>query len=421
MKYQINYTHGDIIDINVPSGPGIHSRKLLINDSKKALSNDSVTGTLKNIIKIPDQKDNILIAVSDATRKTGFHIYFPVMLKMFKDRGIDEKNIHIIFATGIHRPPTVEEMKDILGNGIYSNFKDRLYINDAGNSESFQYYGKTSYNTPVYINKIIDKFPVFILTGTIKFHYFAGFGGGRKTVLPGLASSVTIASNHSLSIDYENYCFRQGVSIGSVDNNMVSLDMQEAADMVKISGSVNTILNSKGEIIDMFAGDHNEVFKRGILRAKEIYEVPVNQKADIVIAAGTNYKNLLQLHKVLYNAHSALKDNGHKIIAAPCPEGIGSASYEKWMKYEAITGLIDDLRNTPDINGQTALSTKMKAKNTYIYTDIPKMVLDLFRFEKTSNVQETLDKIINDLIIKGNPRPVIYIMPQAGETIPVIK
>lgn len=419
MKYLIHYNNEKKLPIDIPSPPKIRYRVLNIRDTIPDLEDSEIRTKIGPITESPGTKDTILIAVSDITRKTGFCDFFPILLHEWEAKGIKKENISIIFATGIHRAPTEDDMISIIGHEIYPSFKERIYINNANNKAEFNFYGNTSNDTPVYINKLIERFSFFLITGTIKYHYFAGFGGGRKTILPGLAYSETIAKNHSLSIDYDNYTFKKNVSIGNIHNNIVALDMQEASDKIKIHGAINTIINSKGKIVDIFAGDTSDVFEKGVKRAEDIYAVQINEKADIVIAIGSNYKNLLQTHKALYNAHSAMKEGGFKIIVSPCMEGIGSDSYHKWVKFKEINRIIDNLKKEPDINGQTALSTLMKADNTWFFTEISENILSDFNFNKTANIQKTLDDIISEITKKNDSAPLIYIMPQAGETIPL--
>ncbi len=421
MKIKIKYNDIKYIDINIPPRLDPDVKTLAINDSGPPLQEEDIKERLKPVIISPSRGDSILIAVSDITRKTGFSIFFPILLEEWEKRGILRKDISLIFATGVHRDPTPGEIDEILGRDIHNSFKGRILINNAKKADEFKYYGTTSQGTPVWINKALDSFSKFFITGSVKFHYFAGFGGGRKTVLPGISSAVSVAKNHSLSIDYENYCFARGVDIGEIENNAVAVDMQEAADMVEISGAINTIINSKGEINDLFAGNPDEVFKKGTQKAREVFSADIEEKADLVIAAGSGFKNLLQTHKVLYNAHRVIKEGGYKIIISPCNEGIGSDSYVRWMKMKNVRDIVDSLRLEPDINGQTALSTLLKTENTYIFTELEDDILNSFSLKKSVDLQNTLDSILNEIKRKGNPDPLIYIMPQAGETIAFIK
>ncbi len=417
MDLEIKYSGSETVNLNIPKKLESSVRFLNINDSVPSITKKDIVSRLRPIVKSPKTSDMILVAVSDITRKTGFSQFFPLLLGEWEKKGVKRENISFIFATGVHRAPTDSEMEQILGKDIYMAFKGRILINNASQDSDYRFYGTTNLNTPVFLNKALDKFDKFFITGTVKFHYFAGFGGGRKTIVPGVASSQTVAKNHSLSIDYENYSFSKGVDIGSVAENPVARDMQEAAGMARIDGAVNTIISSDGRIIDLFAGDHDDVFNKGINKAKEVYSVKIEKKADIVLAVGSGYRNLLQTHKVLYNAHRVIRQGGYKIIASPCYDGIGSDSYRKWIEIKNIKSLVDTLRIEPDINGQTALSTLLKAKNTFILTELPDRTVELFSMKKTPSIQDTMDSIIKKLENQGIDKPLIYVMPQAGETI----
>ena len=141
-----------------------------------------------------------LIVVSDSFRQTRADVMLPVLLQKLRSAGFSDRNLSILFATGVHRPPTPDEQKKILGEEVFARLAGRIHCHDAYDKSAHERVGVTSKGTPVEINRRVLEADHVIATGTVVLHYFGGFGGGRKSIVPGVASATTIAANHSLNL-----------------------------------------------------------------------------------------------------------------------------------------------------------------------------------------------------------------------------
>src|SRR5205085_8213055 len=173
--------------------------------------------------------------------------------------------------------------------------------------------------------------------GAIGFHYFAGFTGGRKSILPGLASYGAIRQNHLLALDFDSDSVRRraGVGPGRLDGNAVHEDMQQACAMLAPSFLINTVLNERREIVQVFCGDWRNAHRLGCAEYAGRHTAYMDEKRDIVIAScGGSPKdiNLIQAHKALDMATWALKDGGDLILLARCQEGTGRDDFLRWFE-----------------------------------------------------------------------------------------
>ena len=216
-------------------------------------------GLKENIYQIARKKikspgDYVCIVVSDQTRSTGVEQYLEMLIDSLNREGIADEKIVLQFANGMHRPPTREEQKEKLGRRIYARFQGRIFVHDASDETSMVDVGTTTRDNRVRINRIVADARVKILTGSVMYHYFAGFGGGRKSILAGVSSADTIARNHSLTIDPNENRIRDSVEIGRLKGNPVAEDMEEAAALTGIDYIINTVMAEDNTIAAIAAG-----------------------------------------------------------------------------------------------------------------------------------------------------------------------
>ncbi|AOY78101.1 nickel-dependent lactate racemase [Clostridium formicaceticum] len=294
-----------------------------------ALNNPIGTGTLKEIVK-PGEK--ICIVISDITRAwQKMSTYLPYVVDTLTEIGIEDKDILFIASTGSHRKHTKEEHRTLLGEKLADRFE--VIDHDCWDKENLTYVGTTSFGTPVHINKMAFDCDHILLTGAIVFHLLAGWGGGKKSVLPGICSYETIMKNHALSL---NPTLGEGsnpsVRSGNIINNPLYEDMLEAAKLVKPSFLFNVIMNADGKIAAAVAGDFIEAHEAGCKIVQELDGVSIKEKADVVIATAGGFPkdiNLYQTVKTLINAREAVKEGGTIIILSECSEGFGNADVQE--------------------------------------------------------------------------------------------
>jgi nickel-dependent lactate racemase len=303
---------------------------------------EEVRRGLENPIGLPHGLDalvmpgeSVVIIVSDSFRRTGIDQVLPSLLDALFDAGISPEDVSFVFATGIHRAPTAEEQRTILGGPVYGRFKSRAFSHDPYDSRQLVFLGATARGTPVEINRRVHEADRVIATGAVVFHYFAGFGGGRKSIVPGVASARTIAHNHAMNLDPREDRLDPNVALGRLEGNPVAEDLAEATRLAHVDLIVNTVLNREGRISRLFIGDLERAFAAATAYAREVFAAPIRERAGVVIAASPDTRNFVQTHKALFNAHQAVKRDGRVVLVAPCPEGLGGDSFVKWLIYRA--------------------------------------------------------------------------------------
>ena len=362
--------------------------------------------------------DTVAIVVSDSFRQTRADIMVPVIIEELTTIGILPENISIVFATGVHRGPTPKEQAEILGPSMAHTFQSRLFNHDANDTENLVHLGTTSRGTPVSINKQVHKCDRIVLTGSVVLHYFGGFGGGRKSMVPGLASTETIAHNHAMNLASDSDILDPRVQIGTMQDNPVAEDMLEATQLSHVDFIINTVLNHENEILGIFVGALEEAHQAACTFAQDIFTAPIGEQADFVIAASPSTKNFVQTHKALFNAYRAMKSGGKIILLAPCPEGIGGEQFQQWLHLKDRASIIAALRKQSEINGQTALSTREKAPHMILVSEMNDHDVALLGATSAPTLQEAIQTVLKTLHQNGTEFPTYYLIPSAAYTVP---
>ncbi|MEE8045739.1 MAG: nickel-dependent lactate racemase [Dehalococcoidia bacterium] len=399
--------------LDVTDTAGLEDRDSAI---RRAIENP--IGLDQNIFQIVNAGETVAIVVPDSFRTTRIEQVLPVLVDGLLEAGIAEGDISFIYATGTHRGPTPDEERKILGDGIYDRFKGQTYTHDPRDEENLVYAGTTSRGTKVHINKRVHEADRIIATGAVVLHYFGGFGGGRKSIVPGVASITTIASNHSMNLHPTEDVIDPAVRIGGLEGNPVAEDMLEATRQTHVDYIVNTVLNRNSEIAAVFAGELNAAHIEATMLAHSQFAIDIDEQADIVIAASPSTQNFVQTHKALFNAYQAVKPGGRIILLAPCPEGLGGEQFAKWLRLGSREAIIAGLRKESEINGQTALSTIQKAPITYVVTEMSDEDVKMMRGRTTESLDDAINSAFADLAADGRPDPTVYLMPSAAYTVP---
>jgi len=271
--------------------------------------------------RLLDRKDKLALVVSDATRPCPTDRILPHVMRLLKRTGVPRDNVRVLIATGTHREQTDSEKARILGE--YATSIPQV-VNHR--MESAQYVGVTKKGTKVWVNPLILDSDFTLAIGNVDVHYFAGYTGGYKAVIPGVAGKETIERNHSLMT-------LPNAEPGVCEGNPVRLDLEEAGGLVGLTFIVNVVLDEKHHIISTFAGDPVAAHRACAKVADEFTKVHVEKPADIVIASAGGYPrdiNLYQAHKAIENASHAVKDGGVVVVLAECAEGFGNATFESW-------------------------------------------------------------------------------------------
>lgn len=377
-------------------------------------------GLEKNVFQTIAPKEKVVILVSDMFRQTRADQVLPVLLEGLNHAGVRDEDICLLFATGTHRAPTPEEQARILGEATHARFRGRTLVHNAHDEANLVEVGVTSRGTPVIVNRMVQEADHVIATGSVVMHYFGGYGGGRKSVVPGVSSAKTIAHNHAMNLDPLQDRRNPAVRIGVLDGNPVAEDMYEGARMVGVDYVINTVLNRHGRIAGIFAGELDAAHRAAAAFARRLYAVTINEPADIVVASSGGAKNFVQSHKALYNAYQAVKPAGRIILLTQNLEGLGGEQFTKWLRLGGPTAIIAGLRKQAEINGQTALSTLEKAPITLFVTEMSAEDVALMGGRKAPSLQDAVIIAKKELAAAGVSSPTCYLMPSASYTVPFL-
>ncbi|OYV14050.1 MAG: hypothetical protein CG440_856, partial [Methanosaeta sp. NSM2] len=257
------------------------------------------------------------ILASDITRPAPTHLLLPPLVRRLKSLGIDD--LRIVFGLGTHRRMTEEEVRRLLKGCIRIPHMQHDLRKCA-------LLGETSRGTPVEINQTVASSDLIIATGNIEYHYYAGYSGGAKAVLPGISSERSVIRNHELMRDPRS-------ATGRLDSP-VRLDMEEAAGVAGLDFILNVVLNGRNEIVQAVAGDYIHAHRKGAATVDRMYRRQVKPAEIVVTCAGGRPKdlNLFQAQKALDNAKNAAVPGGSIILVAECCEGLGHPVFERWAR-----------------------------------------------------------------------------------------
>jgi nickel-dependent lactate racemase len=349
----------------------------------------------------------IVIIVSDVTRPTPTKKLLPHVLNELRKAEIPDRQITILFALGIHRPLSNLEMKELVGDDVFNRYR---CINHDGNN--CVYVNTTSRGTRVYANKVVLSSDVRVCLGTVELHYFAGYSGGYKSLLPGVCARQTIESNHKLML-------QPNAEAGRLDSP-VRDDLEEAGQLIGCDFIVNVVLNAKKQIVKAVAGDPIRAHREGVKVVDSMYIVPIQELADVVLAsAGGSPKdiNLFQAQKALDNAKHALKDGGAIVLAAECREGLGEDVFERWInEAQNKQELVDRLDYAFEIGGHKAgiLAKLTQKADVYLVSELQKQIVERAFLLCSQNLEDALQATLK----KYGPNARIIVMPFGAYTLP---
>ena len=378
-------------------------------------------GLDRGLYELVSPGERVVVLVSDMFRQTCVDQILPILIAGLDRAGVGAEHITFLFATGTHRAPTPEEQAAILGRAVYEQFRGRIFVHDPNDAANLVYLGTTSRGTPVEINRRAHEADRLIATGAVVLHYFGGYGGGRKSILPGIASARTIAQNHAMNLDPLADRRNPDVRIGVLDGNPVAEDMLEGGKLVGVDYVINTVLNRHGRIAGVFAGELDAAHRAAAAFAHGLYATAITEQADLVIASSGAAQDFVQSHKALYNAYQAVKPGGRIVLLSECREGLGDEQFVQWLRLATPERIIASLRKQAEINGQTALSTLEKGPMTFFVTEMGRDDVALMGGTKAASLGQALGLARRALADHGVKEPTCYLMPSASYTVPFLE
>ena len=371
----------------------------------EALQNPIGSPRLSAIVK-PGEK--IAIITSDVTRPMPTAMVMPALLDELYLAGVKPEDITLVFGLGIHRGHTAEEMKKLAGERAFREIR----CVDS-NPDDCVHYGITKRGTPVDIARVVAEADRRVCLGNIEYHYFAGYSGGGKALMPGVSTRLAIQRNHSLMVNPDSCA-------GKLEGNPLREDIEEAARMVGADFLLNVVLDEHKKIVRAVAGDMVKAHRAGCDFLDKFYLKPIPARADIVLVSqggAPKDLNLYQTQKALDNAKHAVKPGGVVILIGSCREGMGEHTFEEWMTTSPTPeSMIERIRRDFMLGGHKAAAIAMvlESADIYLVSDLPDDFVRRIFLKPYPSAQAALDAALEKL---GHDATILS-MPYGGSTLP---
>ncbi len=378
---------------------------------------EAVDHALENPIGAPKLSETAkpgmktVIITSDISRPLPSYDMLPSVLRELNAAGIPDSDITVVFAIGSHRSHTDEERRRLAGDEVFG----RVRCIDSDPDDCIL-MGTSSHGTPFSITRTVAEADLRIGLGNVEYHYFAGYSGGVKALMPGVSTPEAIQANHSLMVS-EDAC------AGNLEGNPVRMDLEEVLEYCPLHYIVNAVLDEHKHIVYAVAGDVIAAHRAGCAYLDRMYRKPIPQRADIVIVSqggAPKDANLYQTQKALDNSKYAVKDGGTVILIGACSEGLGSAKFEEWLLgAERSHDMVERIGRDFQLGGHKAAAIGM--------------ILDRARIDLVSELDDSLVRKIflipqpsaqaafDEAMERYGPDAAVIAMPFGGATLPIVE
>lgn len=339
-KYQFGFGAGSM-ELSLPSDRILYDIKgtavAAIDDVpsavRQALRNPIGAAPLAQTVQAGDK---VVITVGDITRAWIKHDQFlPTVLDELNTAGVPDTDISIVVTLGAHRPHTPAE--DIAVCGAETCHRVKVYQHDSHDEANLVQLGTTSGGVPIIINRRVAEADKVILTSGISYHLMAGFGGGRKAIMPGVSAYESIQGNHTFCLHKE---IGKGLNANSVsgklDGNEMHDDMKQHAAALNPAFLLNAVFTPQGKFARFFAGHWYDAWEAGCKEVERIYGIPITKQADLTLASAGGFPrdiNLYQGSKTIDNAFAATRPGGVAICFLECRDIKEPPDFSDWFKY----------------------------------------------------------------------------------------
>lgn len=378
------------------------------DEIRRALELPTESKRLKDMVR-PGQR--ICIVTSDITRPLPGRLVLPLVLEELCRGGVSDADITVVFAVGCHRKHSEEEKKRLVGEAV--NQKIRCVDSDPGSCVNL---GRTRWGTPVDVFTEVADSDVRICLGNIEYHWFAGYSGGTKAVMPGVSSREAIRKNHG-------FLAAPSARAGNTVDNPVRTDIEDFGEILKVHFIVNVVLDEHKNVVKAVAGHPVAAHREGCRFLDGFYKIPVPRPADIVVVSAGGYPkdiNLYQAQKALDNARAAVREGGIVIWAAKCPEGLGEAVFEEWMLTASGPGsILERIKTEFRLGGHKAagIATVLVKAQIFLVSDLKADLVERIFMRPFQEIDTALDEAFSQL---GRGAEVLF-MPVGGSTLPVLE
>lgn len=381
---------------------------------RQALRNPIGSASLKESVKATD---TVSIVISDITRPTPNHILVPLLIEELSH--VPLENFVIINGTGTHRDQTKEEFVQMLGSWVVDNI--RIINNHCHEKDTLVNLGRSKFDCDVYLNKDYVESDFRIVTGFIEPHFFAGFSGGPKGIMPGIAGIETIMTFHNARMIGDPLS-----TWGNMENNPVQDMTREINGMCKPDFMLNVTLNKEKGITNVFAGELYQAHDEGCAYAKEHAMFRCDERFDVVITSNSGYpldQNLYQAVKGMSAAHKIVKEGGAIIVASECSDGLPDhGNYAKIFDMAESPQDLLDMINNPEFKMFDQWQVQKQAviqvwADVYVYSKLTDEQVANAMLKPTKDIEQTLEELKK----KYGETMTVAVMPLGPLTIPYVE
>jgi nickel-dependent lactate racemase len=372
---------------------------------QRALAGPVGSGSLSQRVG-PGQR--VVVVTSDVTRPCPSARLLPYVLDELNRGGVPDEDITVVFGLGAHRSHTLEEQRRLVGDTVYQ----RVRCIDSDPTD-VQFVGRTSRGTPVSVFRPVLEADARVCLGGIEYHYFAGYSGGVKAIVPGVCAVETIQSNHRMMTE-------PGAAAGRLDGNPVREDIEEAGQMVGVDFILNVILDGSQRIADAVAGHPQAAHRMGCARLEAAGRAVVERPVDLVIVSAGGYPkdiNLYQAQKALDNVRGIVRPGGIILLVAECSEGLGNPIFEAWMQDPGgPDAIIARIRREFILGGHKAAAIAMIMKQAAIFlvSDLPPHLVRAMGFQPFDSPDAAFRSALGQL----GPAASVGVIPEGAATLP---
>ncbi len=385
----------------------------------------AVAAAIERPIGAPPLRDlvqpghRVAIVVSDITRPVPNRVLLPPILDAVHGRGVPREAVVIVVGTGMHRASTPDEVSLMLGPEIAGAYE--IVNHDARDESSLALVTKTARGAEVRMNRRYLEADVRIVTGFVEPHLFAGYSGGGKAVLPGVAGAEIVMSNHSadmLAHPKSTWCV--------TDGNPVFEEMRDIALLTKPSFCVNVTLNAEREITGVFAGELVAAHEAGIEQAERQYVRAIDEPFDIVVSTNMGYPadlNLYQAVKGMSVAAQGVREGGSIVLVAECRDGLGLEEYAELVTSEASPQALLERIQSPGFARYDQWGVQLQAMaqakaDVWLYSAMSRETTESAHLNHCEDVAETVRDLADHHLAEQGREPVIGVLPHGHLTVP---
>jgi len=405
IKLPVKIPKPNLIGVFLPgeSGPGLRD----VSDVREAMAHPFGTPLLRDLAK---PRHKVAIIISDQTRLCPTAELLPAVMDELKRGGVSVHNVTIVAALGLHRPMTPAELQASVGETVFRQV--RVVNHDPSDTVRV---GITSRGTPVELFRPLVEADLRVCLGSVDPHYFAGYTGGAKAILPGCASEATITANHSMMT-----C--PTATAGRLNDNPVRADIEEGAGIIGIHFILNTVMGPDGHVRGVVAGDMITAHRRACEIVEQHSFVAIPERGDIVVVSAGGYPkdvNLYQSQKALDNASYAVRDGGIIVLVAECIEGFGNETFKRWlMEAKSPDEILKRIEKKFVLGGHkaAAVASVLKRAKVYLVSSLPDSEVANCHMEPFSNLDMALQAAFDEL---GRESRVI-VLPYGSSTLPKV-